>query len=35
VKHGTTRNYPPRLVQAVAKDLAVTLEEFWEWYKKE
>jgi hypothetical protein len=35
VKHGTTRKYPSRLVQAVARDLAVTPEEFEEWYKKE
>jgi hypothetical protein len=34
VKHGTTRKYPSRLVEAVAKDLEVTQEEFWEWYKK-
>ena len=33
VKHGTTRKYPSRLVEAVAKDLSVTLEEFEEWYK--
>jgi hypothetical protein len=33
VKHGTTKNYPPRLVEAVAKDLRVTSEEFLEWYK--
>jgi len=34
VKHGTTRSYPSRLVEAVAKDLRVTPEEFSEWYKK-
>jgi hypothetical protein len=34
VKHGTTRNYPSRLVEAVARDLRVTPEEFWEWYEK-
>lgn len=34
VKHGTTRNYPSRLVEAVARDLRVTPEEFSEWYKK-
>ena len=34
VKHGTTRNYPSRLVAAVAKDLGVTPEEFLEWYQK-
>ena len=33
VKHGTTRKYSSRLVEAVAKDLSITLEEFWEWYK--
>ncbi|OIP87052.1 MAG: hypothetical protein AUK24_09995 [Syntrophaceae bacterium CG2_30_49_12] len=33
VKHGTTRKYSSRLVEAVAKDLSVTLEEFEEWYK--
>jgi hypothetical protein len=34
VKHGFTRKYPSRLVEAVAKDLAVTQEEFWEWYRE-
>ena len=33
VKHGTTRKYSSRLVEAVAKDLAVNPEVFWEWYK--
>jgi len=33
VKHGTTRSYPPRLVEAVARDLGVTPDEFSEWYK--
>jgi phosphoenolpyruvate carboxylase len=33
VKHGTTRKYSSRLVEAVAKDLSVTLEEFEEWCK--
>ena len=33
VKHGTTRKYSSRLVEAVAKDLGVTPEVFWEWYK--
>lgn len=33
VKHGTTRKYSSRLVEAVAKDLSVTPEEFEEWYK--
>jgi hypothetical protein len=33
VKHGTTRSCPPRLVEAVARDLRVTPEEFREWYK--
>jgi hypothetical protein len=33
VKHGTTKKYSPRLVEAVAKDLCVTPQEFWEWYK--
>jgi len=32
VKHGTTRKYSSRLVEAVAKDLSVTPEEFQEWY---
>jgi len=32
IKHGTTRSYPPRLVEAVARDLRVTPEEFSEWY---
>jgi hypothetical protein len=34
VKHGTTINYPPRLVEVVARDLRVTPEEFSEWYQK-
>jgi hypothetical protein len=34
VKHGTTRNYPSRLVEAVARDLRVTPEEFSEWHRK-
>ena len=33
VKHGATRKYPPRLVEAVAKDLVVTPEEFKRWYE--
>ena len=33
VKHGTTRKYSPRLVEAVARDLGVNLEEFYEWFK--
>ncbi|MFH1581515.1 MAG: hypothetical protein ABIC39_05520 [Pseudomonadota bacterium] len=33
VKHGTTRKYSSRLVEAVAKDLSVTPEEFQDWYK--
>ena len=33
VKHGSTRKYPPPLVEAVAKDLKVPLQQFWEWYK--
>jgi hypothetical protein len=32
VKHGTTRKYSFRLVEVVAKDLSVTLEEFLQWY---
>jgi hypothetical protein len=32
-KHRTTRSYPSRLVEAVAKDLRVTPEEFFGWYK--
>jgi len=34
VKHGTTRQYSPRLVAAVAKDLSVTFEEFQVWYTR-
>ena len=34
VKHGTTRKYPSRLVESVAKDLAVTPEEFLQWYEQ-
>jgi len=33
VKHGSTRKYPPPLVEAVAKDLKVSVKEFREWYK--
>ena len=33
VKHGSTRKYPPPLVEAVAKDLRVSLQEFRDWYK--
>jgi hypothetical protein len=33
VKHGSTRKYPAALVEAVAKDLEVSLEEFQEWYR--
>ena len=34
VKHGSTRKYQPLLVEAVAKDLGVSQEEFWEWYRE-
>ncbi|MCL6448093.1 MAG: hypothetical protein K6U04_08090 [Armatimonadetes bacterium] len=33
-KHGETRKYPPSLVEAVAKKIGVSREEFWEWYKR-
>jgi hypothetical protein len=33
VKHGSMRKYPAPLVEAVAKDLSVTPDEFWEWYR--
>ncbi|NSW83123.1 MAG: hypothetical protein HPY90_07590 [Syntrophothermus sp.] len=33
VKHGSTRKYPPPLVEAVARDLKVSFKEFQEWYK--
>jgi hypothetical protein len=33
VKHGTTRKYPSSLVEAVAKDLEITQEEFGEWHQ--
>ena len=32
VKHGSTRKYSPPLVEAIAKDLKVSLHEFLEWY---
>lgn len=32
VKHGSTRKYSPLLVGSVAKDLAVSPTEFFEWY---
>ena len=32
VKHGKTRKYPSPLVEAVAKDLGVTQDEFLAWY---
>jgi len=31
VHHGATKKYPPTLVETVAKDLQVTLEEFKQW----
>ena len=34
VKHGSMRKYPPLLVEAVAKDLGVTQDEFWTWYRE-
>ena len=34
VKHGSTRKYPSPLVRAVAKDLGVTVDEFWAWYRE-
>jgi hypothetical protein len=33
VKHGSNRKYPPPLVEAVARDLKVSFQEFQEWYK--
>jgi hypothetical protein len=33
VKHGSTRKYPPPLVETVARDLKVSIHEFREWYK--
>jgi hypothetical protein len=33
VKHGLTRKYSARLVEAVAKDLAINPDDFWKWYK--
>jgi hypothetical protein len=33
VKHGSTRKFPPQLVEAVAKDLGVSAEEFTAWYE--
>ena len=32
VKHGRTRKYSRRLVEAIAKDLLVSREEFVKWY---
>jgi hypothetical protein len=34
VKHGSTRKYSPRLIEAIAKDLCVSREEFTKWYQK-
>jgi len=34
VKHGLTRKFPPQLVEAVAKDLDVSAEEFTAWYEQ-
>ena len=34
VQHGATRKYPSPLVEAVAKDLGVTMHEFWTWYRE-
>ncbi|MEW5954527.1 MAG: hypothetical protein AB1815_12545 [Bacillota bacterium] len=33
VKHGNTRKYSPPLVEAVAKDLKVSLQEFQDWHR--
>ncbi len=34
VKHGNSRKYSPVLIEAVAKDLKVTAEEFRKWYEE-
>jgi len=34
VKHGKTKKYPTELIEAIAKDLNVTLQEFLNWYKE-
>ena len=34
VKHGSTRKYPPPLVEGVAKDLDVSYQEFMKWYRE-
>jgi len=33
IRHGTTKKYPPVLVETVAKDLEVTLKEFKQWWE--
>lgn len=35
VKHGSGTKYPPSLMEAVAKDLGISAEEFWNWYRSE
>jgi hypothetical protein len=32
VKHGHTRKYSRRLIEAIARDLGVSIEEFTQWY---
>ncbi|TDA63828.1 MAG: hypothetical protein D9V47_14955 [Clostridia bacterium] len=34
VRHGKGTEFPPPLVEAVARDLGVTLEEFLAWYER-
>ncbi|NJL59519.1 MAG: hypothetical protein HC887_07625 [Desulfobacteraceae bacterium] len=34
VKHGSSRKYSPILIEAIAKDLKVTPDEFRRWYEE-
>jgi hypothetical protein len=32
IKHGSSKKFPPSLVEAVARSLGVSLDEFLDWY---
>jgi len=32
IKHGSSKKFPPPLVEAIAKNLKVSLNEFLDWY---
>lgn len=33
-KHGSTRKFPPTLVERIAKEIGVSIEEFLNWYNR-